>query len=232
MPATTFKVAVYLYPNVDLLDFSGPAEIYSYRSLDGPAPFEITSFAHHNPVASASSALVYVPNATFQEVEASLEMYDVLVIPGAHFDTIPVFIDSIEGKQLAQLIKRFSELPPRKETGQRVLQSVCTGAVLVASSGILANRIATTHHMGLEMLKEVADQAAGGRSNITVENRKRWVDVGTTGAGVRIITAGGVSSGIDTSLYIVELLAGREAADWASEVAEFDRRDVGWGAST
>jgi hypothetical protein len=73
----------------------------------------------------------------------------------------------------------------------------------------------------------VADEAAGGDSKINVKTT-RWVDAGTTDAGVRIINAGGVSSGIDTSLWIVEELAGKEAADWAAELAEFERRTKGW----
>jgi hypothetical protein len=77
------------------------------------------------------------------------------------------------------------------------------------------------------MLKKVADDAAGGDSKINVL-KKRWVDSGSTDTGVRIISAGGVSSGIDSALWIVEELAGKKAADWASEVAEFERRPQGW----
>ncbi|KAF1840161.1 transcriptional regulator [Cucurbitaria berberidis CBS 394.84] len=224
-----FKVAVYLYPNADLLDFSGPVEIYSCRPFDGPSPFSITSFAHHNPIQTDAGALVYTPNATFAEIEPKIEDFDILVIPGAGFDTIQKLIESEEGKQLGALLQKFAGSAPRKETGKRILQSVCSGSILVAAAGLLAGRTATTHHLGLEMLKRVADDAAaGGRSNINVV-RKRWVDAGTTDAGVRIVNAGGVSSGLDSSLWIVEQVAGKQAADWASEVAEFERRDAAWG---
>ncbi|KAH7377673.1 transcriptional regulator [Pyrenochaeta sp. MPI-SDFR-AT-0127] len=225
-----FKVAVYIYPDADLMDFSGPVEIYSCGPFDGPAPFHITSFAHHNPVKTSSRALVYVPNATFQEIEPQIQDFDILVIPGAHFPTIEELIKSEEGKELSALIRKFAGSKPREETGKRILQSVCTGSVLLAASGVLANRTITTHHLGLDMLKQVADEAAGGQSNVNVV-RKRWVDAGSTEAGVRIVTAGGVSSGIDTSLWIVEQVAGKEAADWATEVSEFERRDAAWGVA-
>jgi hypothetical protein len=78
-----------------------------------------------------------------------------------------------------------------------------------------------------DTLKQVADEAAGGDSKVNVVKR-RWVDAGTTDAGVRIVNAGGVSSGIDSALWIVEQLAGKKAADWAAEVAEFERRPKGW----
>ena len=130
------------------------------------------------------------------------------------------------------LIKKFSSLPPRKETGHRIVQSVCTGAVLLAAAGILANRTVTTHHLCYDVVKEVADQAAGGDSNINVV-KKRWVDAGVTDAGVKILNAGGVTSGLDTTLYLVETLVGKEQADWTAEIIEFERRkqDDAWGIS-
>jgi putative intracellular protease/amidase len=223
-----FKVAVYLYPNADVLDFTGPTEIYSSRPFDrSGGPFAITSFAHHNPIRTESGALTYVPNATFAEIEPKIEDFDVLLIPGAHFDIIQQLIEGQEGKELAAMLRKFVAAKPRQETGKRVLHSVCTGSVLVAASGVLAGRDATTHHLGFDMLKKVADDAAGGDSRINVL-KKRWVDSGFTDAGVRIVNAGGVSSGIDSALWIVEELAGKEAAAWAGEIAEFERRPEGW----
>jgi len=222
------NVAVYLFPKADILDFSGPTEIYSARPLDGsPAPFKITSFAHHNPVPADTGVLTYIPNATFAEIAQKIEEFDILVIPGAMFDTIADLVKSKEGKELLALLQKFTNLKPRQESGKRVLQSVCSGSIILAASGILAGRDATTHHLGFDMLKQVADEAAGGDSKINVL-KTRWVDGGHTEAGVRIINAGGVSSGIDTSLFIVEEVVGKEAADWAAELAEFDRRTTGY----
>lgn len=223
-----FKVAVYLYPSADILDFSGPVEIYSMRPASGEAIFEIKTFAHHDRISSENGAMVYVPNGTFEQLEANIEDYDILVIPGAYFDVFDKFLPSKEGKGLAALLRKFTSLPPRKEAGMRILQSVCTGSLILAASGVLAGRTVTTHHLGFEMLKKYADEAAGGDSTVDVV-RKRWVDAGTTEAGVRIINAAGVSSGIDTSLWIYEQLAGKENADFVSELAEFERRGEAWG---
>jgi putative intracellular protease/amidase len=222
-----FTVAVYLYHNADILDFTGPTEIYSHGPFEGPAPFKVTTFAHHNPITTIAGAMTYIPNATFKEIEPKIEDFDILVIPGAGPDTITALSKSEEGKELSALLRKFVASKPRQETGKRVLQSVCTGSVLLAASGVLAGRDATTHHMFFDMLKQVADEAAGGDSKINVL-KTRWVDAGTTDAGVRIINAGGVSSGIDTSLWIVEQLVGKQAADWAAEISEFERRTKGW----
>ncbi|KAH7345806.1 transcriptional regulator [Pyrenochaeta sp. MPI-SDFR-AT-0127] len=223
-----YKVAVYIFPGGDLLDFSGPVEIYSAQSDPTERNFEITSFAHHNPIKPQTDALVYVPNASFEEIEARIAEYDILVIPGSHGDVIKSLISSNEGRELSSLIRKFASLPPRKHGSKRFLQSVCTGAILLAASGVLSNRTVTTHHLDFDLMKEVADQAAGGDSKIRIV-KKRWVDAGTTDAGVTIVNAGGVSSGIDTSLWIYEQFAGKEAADWVAEVAEFERRGEAWG---
>jgi putative intracellular protease/amidase len=226
-----FNVAIYIYQDADLLDFSGPAEIYCHRhdmDRNKPAPFSVTSFAHQNPVTSASSAMVYVPNTTFADISNRIEEYDILVIPGAHDETIKRFISSKEGEELANLIRKFSTLKPRKETGKRFLQSVCTGGLILAASGVLAGRTITTHHMSLDLQKTLADEAAGGDSKVNVV-RQRWSDAGTTDAGVRIVTAGGVSSGIDTSLWVVGQCYGSRAAEVVSEISEFEMRSAAWG---
>ncbi|KAH6714980.1 hypothetical protein BKA61DRAFT_574459 [Leptodontidium sp. MPI-SDFR-AT-0119] len=61
------------------------------------------------------------------------------------------------------------------------LQSVRTGAILVATSGVLSNRTVTTHHLNFDELKEITDQTAGDDSKITIV-KKRWINAGTTDA--------------------------------------------------
>jgi len=227
--APTFNVAVFLYPGADVMDFTGPVEVYSTRPADGSASrFKIHTFAHNNPVNTGS--LVYVPSNTFEDVEQRLSDFDFLVVPGAHPDVLDEYIPSEEGKRTIGLIAKFATLPPRKETGHRVLQSVCSGALLLAAAGILAGRTVTTHHICYDALKRIADQVSGGDAKVEVV-RKRWVDAGFTGEGVRIVNAGGVSSGIDTSLWLVEMLLGKEAFEWTQEIMEFERRGEadGWG---
>jgi transcriptional regulator GlxA family with amidase domain len=229
------KVAVYIYPSADILDFSGPAEIYSMQPSSGVPDFTITSFAHTSTVGAGTDAtLTYVPSASFAAVSADLEQYDILVVPGAAPETIDELVLSDEGKEICALLRRFVALPPRAEARTRVLQSVCTGALILGAAGVLAGRRATTHHMALGELERVSERAAAteggdGKSGIQVV-RERWVDAGTTEAGVRIVNGAGVTSGIDTSLWVVEQLLGKEKAAWIAEIAEFERRDGAWMA--
>lgn len=226
-----FKIAVYLFNGGDLMDFSGPIEVYSTSPSPEYPTFEIITFAHHSTIRVQTNALVYTPNATFEEVLKHLSEYDILVVPGSHGEIIKSMIASKEGRELAELINMFAALPPRHPDGKRVLQSVCTGAILLASAGILAGRTVTSHHMDLDLLKQVADEAAGGNSKINIV-RKRWVHAGKTDAGVEIVNAGGITSGIDTSLWVYEQFAGKEMADWVAEVEEFERRADAWGIKT
>ncbi|KAK7190375.1 hypothetical protein DPSP01_011547 [Paraphaeosphaeria sporulosa] len=229
--APTLNVGVFIYAGADIMDFSGPVEVYSTRPPPGtPQVFSVKTFAHTNPVGGENSVLVYVPGASFAEVEQQLENYDILVVPGAHPDIITEFVASEHGQKTLALLQRFAKLPPRKEAGYRILQSVCSGAVILGAAGVLAGRTATTHHICYDMLKEYADKASGGDSGINIV-KKRWVDGGETEAGVRIVNAGGVSSGIDASLWITELVGGKELFQFTEEILEFERRGEGqaWG---
>ncbi|MCC6272241.1 MAG: DJ-1/PfpI family protein [Deltaproteobacteria bacterium] len=85
------------------------------------------------------------------------------------------------------------------------MASVCTGALLLAAAGISVNRVAATHH-GAE-----ADLRATGTLVVTA----RVVDDGD------LVTAGGVSSGIDLGLWLVERLAGSELARGVREYLEY-----------
>jgi putative intracellular protease/amidase len=230
--APVFNVAVFLYSGADILDFCGPIEIYSTSPPSGAAvPFTVTTFGFEERIKDATNTLTLVPEATFQDVSSNLDNYDILLFPGSWPDVLSPLLESENGKALLDMIRNFARLKPREETGHRIVQSVCTGALILAASGILAGKTVTTHHLGYDILKEFADKAAGGESNIKVV-RKRWVDAGFTDAGVRIINAGGVTSGIDTSLFISEVLIGKEWADHVADVVEFERRkqDDGWGA--
>lgn len=228
--APVFNVAVFLYPGGDMLDFIGPLEVYTTMPPPGvESQFKTTTFSHKNPVEAAASAVTIIPDASVGEIEANLENYDILLIPGAGPEAIKELLESDDGKKIVDLIKAFSDLKPRQETGHRIVQSVCTGALFLGASGILEGRIVTTHHMCYDLLKDICDKRAGGESKTNIVN-KRWSDAGKTNAGVRIVNAGGVSSGLDASLFIKELLTGKESSEWTANIVEHERRDqdAGW----
>lgn len=122
---------------------------------------------------------------------------DIVVIPGG--DMRPV-----EGN--AAVLDWVREKSARAEG----TLSVCTGAFVLAEAGLLEGKSATTHHFGHEAL-------AAAYPRVNLVRSARFVDTG------RIITAGGVSAGIDAALHVVARLAGRAEAEWtAREWMEYD----------
>ncbi len=101
--------------------------------------------------------------------------------------------------------RRWSSVIESASSRNAVLASVCTGALILASAGALRGRRATTHHSAL------ADLAKAGAIVVT----ERVVDDGDR------ITAGGVTSGIDLGLWIVERFAGPELAEKIASSLEY-----------
>jgi transcriptional regulator GlxA family with amidase domain len=93
-----------------------------------------------------------------------------------------------------------------------VLAAVCTGAMLIAASGILRERHAVTHHRAIEDLRSAGVQVIDARV----------VDDGD------IITSGGVTSGLDLALYVLQRFVSAEIAQRVGESLEYERRGGVW----
>jgi transcriptional regulator GlxA family with amidase domain len=87
----------------------------------------------------------------------------------------------------------------RSQEAELVL-SVCTGALLLAKTGLLDGLEATTHHGAIDLLRQTAPKA-------TVHADRRFVDNG------RVACSAGIAAGIDMSLHVVARLLGREVAE-------------------
>ncbi|WP_113703691.1 DJ-1/PfpI family protein [Nonomuraea lactucae] len=93
-----------------------------------------------------------------------------------------------------------------------VFASVCTGALLLAAAGLLTGRASTTHH------RAVAELVAAGGSHVDA----RVVDDGD------LVTAGGITCGLDLALWLVERHLGADAAGMLQRVLEYERREPLW----
>jgi transcriptional regulator GlxA family with amidase domain len=91
-----------------------------------------------------------------------------------------------------------------------LVMSVCTGAFVVAEAGLLDGKTATTHH-------ESYDQLASSFPSVRVVRDRRFVEH------ERVATAGGLTSGIDLALRVVERYLGRDAADVTAAYMEYER---------
>lgn len=151
-----------------------------------------------------------------------------LVVPGGHPDVINALIKEGTWEGL-EFIRKFAALPAR-EDDERIVLSVCTGALFLAAGGILAGLKATTHHMALEAMKQIdgsievqSSVEAIGEGEGKGRNKRRYVDGGRCKkGGARVVTAGGVTCGMDAALYIGQLKAGRAAAEVVARINEHD----------
>ncbi|MFC8043300.1 DJ-1/PfpI family protein [Nocardia sp. NPDC057353] len=132
---------------------------------------------------------------------------DLLVVPGGGYGAGSAVEEQLRGGAVPRA------LAAARRPGLTIA-AVCTGTLLLAAAGITAGRRCTTHHIALQDL----------RAHGAVVTAGRVVDDGD------LITAGGVTSGIDLGLHLVERFVGAESAALAEEILEHERRTGPWRA--
>ena len=173
-----------------------------FTALDGIGPYEVlqriphfdvTFVGHERGVVRSDNAMLGIEvDATFEEMATP----DIVVFPGG-FGTRALMTDErvLDWVRVAHASSTFTT-------------SVCTGSLVLAAAGLLKGLTATTHWSALDGLGEHGAIPTGQR---VVEHLDQ-----------RIITAAGVSSGIDMALRLVELLVDRTAAEAAQLMIEYD----------
>lgn len=191
----TLVVGIYIFDEVEVLDFAGPFEVFSTASRvhpGSPKPFQVITIALGSTFITARGGLqVHASHTT-----DSHPPVDVLVIPGG--------VVSAQ-LQLPEVIDWIALNAP----GSVLTASVCTGAFLLAKAGLLDGKTVTTHWEDIPDLRAMFPK-------VSVEKDRRWVDAG------QIVTSGGISAGIDMSLYLVARLVHRQLAVRTAHQMEFD----------
>ncbi|HEY9737461.1 MAG TPA: DJ-1/PfpI family protein [Trichocoleus sp.] len=195
----TTAVGIYVFPNVEVLDFAGPYEVFTtasrvFKRTNSSLlePFTVFTIAREAGTITARAGLVVQPDYTF----ANHPVIDLLLIPGG------VVTDELKTPSVATWISGAS-------TTAKLTASVCTGAFLLAQVGLLTGRKATTHWEDIADLQTMFPE-------VHVVEQRRWVDEGP------VVTSAGISAGIDMSLHLVERLAGRELALKTARQMDFD----------
>jgi transcriptional regulator GlxA family with amidase domain len=188
------KVGIFVFNEVEVLDFAGPFEVFSLTKNGDDKLFEVIIIGEtHEPI-TARNGLTILPTAIFKD---NLNL-DILIIPGGYG------AEEIEIKNTTAL-----EWITEQKKKVKILASVCTGALLLAECGILNNKEATTHWMDIDRLEHDYPQ-------IKVVRNKKFVDEG------EILTSGGISAGINMSFHIVSRLFGVEIAKNTAKRMEYD----------
>lgn len=196
-------VAIFIFDDVEVLDFSGPFEIFGVAGKQNGQKgyFNVFTVAEKNTI-SARNNLVITPTYTFE----NCPIPDILLIPGGggfRPDGTPFGSrKEMNNQRLLDWVKAMNEKV-------ELLLSVCTGSLILAKAGLLEGLSATTHYKAVEQMREVAP-------NTHLFPQERWVDNG------RIILSAGVSAGIDMSLYVVSKLYGQSAASDTATYIQYD----------
>lgn len=196
-------VGIFIFDDVEVLDFAGPFEIFSVTGLrdEGPAPFKVSTVAEKTLI-TARNGLQIVPTILL----ADSPQFDIILIPGGggiRADGIPFGSrKEMDNPSVLDWIKH------QNLTAEYVL-SVCTGSMILGKTGLLDGLKATTHWKA-----EAGMRAAAPNTELLMA--ERWVDNG------RIILSAGVSAGIDMSLYMVSKLLGKTSADEVAQYIQYD----------
>ncbi|HET9288799.1 MAG TPA: DJ-1/PfpI family protein [Gaiella sp.] len=187
-------VAVVLFDGAEELDYAGPWEVLAAWATQWPDDgVEVFTVADSpEPVRSAKGLRVLADHTW-----ASAPPIDVLVYPGGRGTRRELADDEVLGR-----------LRSLREAGT-LMTSVCTGALVFASAGLLRNRPATTWWGSLDVLAELDP-------TIEVRPDDRFVDSG------EIVTAAGVSAGIDMALHLVARLHSPERAREVRRYIQYD----------
>lgn len=189
-------MAILVFDDVEVLDFAGPFEVFSVTDeLRSREAFNVYTVAPRSGAVRARNGLTVVPDFTLGDCPAPT----ILVVPGGQGTR------ALLGNKV--LITWIQEVSRAAE----VTMSVCTGSLLLGKAGLLDGLRATTHHLVIDLLREVAPRAV-------VDPGARFHDNG------RIVTSAGVSAGIDCSLHLVGRLLGEQAADATASEMEYERR--------
>jgi len=190
----SIPVAFLISEGAQVIDFAGPWEVFQDVVIPGRAdhPFRLYTVSQSTSPIHTSGGMKIVPDYTIENAPAP----KVIVIPA----------QSKPSEATLEWIRKAT-----KSTD--VTMSVCTGAFVLARTGLLSGKAATTYHGAFVRF---ADQFP----DIHLKRGARFVEDGN------LATAGGLSSGIDLALRVVERYFGREVAQKTAYDLEYQGQ--GW----
>jgi transcriptional regulator GlxA family with amidase domain len=189
----TVPVAFLISDDAVVIDFCGPWEVFGNVMVGGRMDaFHLYTVSETSKPITASGGMKIIPNYTLE----SAPVPKVIVIPA----------QSNSSEAVLSWIRKSSK-------SADVTMSVCTGAYLLARTGLLAGKAATTHHGSyMDFALKFPD--------IQVKQGARFVEDGN------LATSGGLSCGIDLALRVVERYYGREVATQTAYDMEYQGQ--GW----
>jgi len=187
------NIGIYLYDNAEVLDFAGPFEVFSTASrMSADQPFNAFLVSENDGPVRARCGFTVLPSYYF----ANHPQIDVLIVVGGVHD---------QEMTKSAVLSWISEQAAQAS----LVASVCTGIFLLAAAGAVSDQKVTTHWEDVTDLRRCFP-------SLQVCEETRWVDSGA------MVSSGGISAGIDMSLYLVARLHSIQLATRTARQMEFD----------
>ena len=188
------RIAVAVFDGAEELDWIGPWEVFASWAQHWPDDqVEVVTVAESTEVVRCAKGVRVLADHTWDTVGP----VDVVVYPGGIGTR-----SQIEDATVCDRLRRLAATTP-------LMTSVCTGSLVYAAAGLLDGLPATTHWASLDHLATLG-------TDVEVRPDDRFVDAGP------VVTAAGVSAGIDMALHLVARLHSRERAQQVRRVIQYD----------
>ena len=187
------RFGIFLFDEAEELDWAGPWEVLASWSQFHPDEAEVFTFARTEGPITCAKGLRVLPQYTWENCGP----IHVLVYPGGQGTR-----QHLGDEEIHNWLRRLSD-------ENALITSVCTGSLVLADAGLLDGRPATTHWASIDFLGTLGQ-------NVTVKPDDRFVDSG------EVITASGVSAGIDMALHLIARLESKERAVEVRRYIQYD----------
>jgi transcriptional regulator GlxA family with amidase domain len=195
------KIAVLIFHGVELVDMNGPVDVFLHANRFHKAPvYNIYTVAATSArIVSEGGVVTITPQFTFETCPDP----DLIIIPGR-------IANDAEDSSIPAKPEVVAYVKQMAEKGKTIL-SVCVGLYTLAETGLLAGRKATTHYLAMDYVKS-------HYPSINLVENVRYVHDGN------FITTGGITSGIDGALYLVEQYNGADIALQVANIMVYNRK--------
>lgn len=186
------NIGIYIYDNAEVLDFSGPFEVFTTAARVAGLDWQVSLISEHGGLVTARGNYLVQSHYSL----SAHPPLDVLIVAGG------VHNQELTKPDVLAWVRQMSEQATWAT-------SVCTGAFILAKAGVLDGLTVTTHWEDIPTLTEHFPA-------LNVVSNQRWVEQG------KVITSAGISAGIDMSLHLVSRLESVSLAERTARQMEYE----------
>lgn len=204
------EIAIVVFDGFDTLDAIGPFEVFHHAQACGAELAVGLYTVDAQEFVSSSHGLRIVPDGTLDSgtdngsgasKERSSTSPDIVVVPGGGWN-----VNAEQGVRGVVKRGRLPSILTNLHAAGSTMASVCTGAMVLAEAEIATNRPAVTHSRALDDLRAMGAEVI----------EARVVDDGD------LVTAGGITAGIDLALYLLSREIGADVAECVATTMEYE----------